>query len=509
MTAAARPQTTGRAARRGAVFGLSSQLVRQLLSVAATVILARLLTPADFGIVAAANTLLGVAVVGSMIGFAPAVIRRPDHDEQFVSTLFWTSVSISAPMAVVMVVGSPWLAAAFGNPDAALYLAVLAPALVFDVSASIPQAMLQRDLRFKALYGLTTASMIVYVVVQVGLAFAGLGAWAVILGQIAMSLTNLVGGLVLARWLPKPRFAGSVLRGEVGFAGSFLLGQLMTYGLKTADYWAVGRSLGGAALGIYYIAFQLPSIVRLRMSSVSREVLFPVFVRERERTERTSHIYLTSMRLQIGLGVPAMVGMAALAEPIVRVFFGSQWLEGVDPMRWLAVAAVFDIISSPAGSIAIAHGRMRPYLVSLATRLVAMVAILASVAFAGGGLEAFAIAMLGNAVVGAVLTQVLLARPLGLPAGSVVRPLALAAVPAAIMYAALTGLLVALPDLPAPLLLLLLVPAGVAVHAAALLVVSRGELRFLRAQTRGLTGALSSRRRAPTAPADSPDDDRV
>ncbi len=477
------------------MFGLSSQLVRQVLSVVATVVLARLLTPADFGIVAAANALLGLAVVGTMFGFAPAVIRRPDHDERFVSTLFWTSVAISAPLAAVMAVGSPLFARAFGNPEATLYLAVLAPALVLDVCASIPLAMLQRDLRFKAAYACTTGSMLVYVAVQVGLAFAGLGAWAVIIGQLSMSLTNLVGGLVLTRWLPKPRFAGGVIRGELGFAGSYLVGQLLSYGLKSADYWIVGRSLGGAALGIYYIAFQLPSIVRLRMSAVSREVLFPVFVRERESRDQTGHIYRTSMRLQIGLGVPAMAGMAALADPIIRLFFGGQWLAGVEPMRWLAFAAMFEIITSPAGSIAIAHGRMRPYLVTLTTRLALMLAVLAGVAAAGGGMEAFAIAMLLQSAGGAVITQVMLAHPLGLPAASVVAPLALSALPAAIMYAALTGLLTVLPDLAAPVLLLLLVPLGAVVHVAALRVISRRELEFLWSQSRGFAGALSGRRR--------------
>lgn len=492
---------TGRAARRGAVFGLSSQLAKQLLSVVATVVLARLLTPADFGIVAAANALLGLAVIGTMLGFAPAVIRRPEHDEEFVSTLFWTSLGVSAPLGALMAALSPWLAVAFGNADASLYLAVLAPALVCDVTASIPLAMLQRDLRFKALYGCLTGSMVVYVVVQVGLAFAGAGAWAVIIGQLSMSVTSLVASLVLTRWLPRWRFARSVVRGEVGFAGSYMLGQMLSYGLKSADYWVVGRTLGGAALGIYYIAFQLPSIVRLRMSIVSRQVLFPVFVRERESSDQTAHIYRTSMRLQIGLGVPAMVGMAALADPILQVFFGSQWLSGADPMRWLALAAVCEIITSPVGSIAIAHGRMRPYLVSLTARLVLMLTILVGVAVLGGSMETFAIAMLVQSALGAVLTQVLLAHPLGLPAASVVAPLATSLVPAAVMFTVLTLLLGALPDLPAFVLLLLLVPAGVLVHGAALFLVSRRELRFLRDQSRGFVRALSGRRTRPTEPA--------
>lgn len=501
MTASGVRGQTGRTARRGAVLGLVAQLARQLLSVVATVVLARLLVPADFGIIAAANTILGLAAVGTMLGFGPTVIRRRDHDDVFVSTLFWSSIGISGAMAILVAAMSPYLAVMFGNPDATWYLAVLAPAIVCDVSASVPLAMLQRDLRFTALYGSITGSMAVYVAVQVGLAVAGLGAWAVIIGQLAMSVTALGSALVLARWRPRLRFAGGMLRTELGFAGAILLGHVLAYALKTVDYWVVGRALGGALLGIYYIAFQLPSIVRLRMSAVSRQVLFPVFVQEQEDPEQTGRMYRTAMRLQIGVGIPAMVGMAALAEPIIRLFFGTQWLQGVDPMRWLALAAVFEIITSPAGSIAIAHGRMRPYLASLATRLVLMAAVLVVVAVAGGGMEAIAVAMLVQSAGGAVLTQVMLARPLGLPATCVLAPLGLAVIPAAAMYGALHLLLSGAGDLPGPVLLALAVPAGAVVYVLVMLVVSRRELDFLRGEVRAFVRALSSRRARRSGPA--------
>ncbi len=489
------PQASGPAARRGAVLGMGAQVSKQVLSVLATMVLARLLTPADFGIVAAVNTLLGLAVIGTTLGFAPAVIRKQTLDETFLSTLFWSSLAVAGGVGLVMVGAAPWLAELFGRPEAAAYVAVMVLALVGDVCASIPLAMLQRDLRFVALYGSILTAMVVYVVVQVVLALAGAGAWSVVIGQVAMAATSLILAFALTRWRPRRRFARAVLRSELGFAGGIFTSQVLAYGLKSADYWVVGRSLGGAALGVYYIAFQLPSIVRLRMSNVSRQVLFPVFAQERQSPERVASIYLKAMRLQIGLGLPAMFGLAALAAPITAVFFGGQWDAAVEPMRWLAVAAVFEIVTSPAGSIAIAHGRLRPYLASLVVRLVLMLFALLVAAEVGDGLGAFAIAMAVQSLAGAVVTQVMVARPLGLPATAVVRPLLISLAPALLMFVAVQELLVRLPDgVPVVVGLLLGVPVGVLVHGAALFVVSRSEMGFLRHQAGAMVRSLGRRR---------------
>jgi PST family polysaccharide transporter len=285
-----------------------------------------------------------------------------------------------------------------------------------------------------------------------------------------------------------------VVRAELGFAGGIFTSQVLSYGLKSADYWVVGRTLGDAALGVYYMAFQLPSIVRLRMSNVSRQVLFPVFAQESQSRERVASIYLKAMRLQIGLGLPMMIGLAALAAPITAVFFGPQWDAAVVPTRWLAVAAVFEIVTSPAGSIAIAHGRLRPFLASLAVRLMVMLAALLVAAEVGSGLEAFALAMVVQSAAGAVITQMMVARPLGLPAAAVVRPLAVSMVPALLMYAAVQELLVLLPaGVPDFVGLVIGVPVGMLVYVAALFAVSRSELAFLRRQAGALTRSFTRR----------------
>lgn len=485
---------TGRQARQGAVLAIGTQAAKQILSVTATVVLARILTPSDFGIVAAANSLIGLAAIGTTLGFGPSVVRREEAGHDFLSTVFWSGVAISTVLAAAVAALSPLLAAAFGRPDAAAYVAVLAPTLIFDVTAAVPLSLLQRQLRFTAMYGVLTAAMAVYVAVQIILAVAGFGPWAVIIGQLAMGCSTLTGAMVMARWRPGATFHLSIVRSELGFAGGILGGQVLSYGVKNADFWLVGRTFAGPALGAYYIAFTLPNILRQRMSNASRQVLFPVFARERSDADRTASIYNTTMRLQIALGVPAMVGLAALAAPVTAVFFGHQWDAAIEPMRWLALASVFEIITSSPGSIAIAQGRLNLYLSSLAGRLALMVAVLVAAIAAGADLEAFALAMLGQSAGGALVTQLLVARPLGLSSRCIVRPLLVAAGPSAAMYAVVaeTQARLAWTD---PALLALCVPLGVIVYVALLRLFFRNELTFLRHQLRAIVASVTKRRR--------------
>ena len=136
------------------------------------------------------------------------------------------------------------------------------------------------------------------------------------------------------------------------------MNELVHYVNKNLDYWLVGGLLGAQALGTYYIAYTLPSIVRLRFSSVVRSVLFPVFSRLRGDRDKSQRIYVAAMGLQGAVGIPTMLGLAVVAEPVVHVFFGAQWADAVNPMRWIALAAALDLLSTVLPQAAMAFGLM-------------------------------------------------------------------------------------------------------------------------------------------------------
>jgi len=481
------------AARKGARFGLAAGLVNQLLSVLATLVLVRLLAPEAFGIVAAVNSAVGLISVVTQLGLGVAIVRSSDASDEVVGTLFWTSVAIGTVAAAATAVASGSLAALVGVPSAAPYLAVLALTILFHMTAAVPRALLQRQLRFRRMYGVQTAAMAAYVMTQVSLAFLGFGAWSVIIGQIVNAALLLMGFMIGARWRPRFVFSPSVLRRVVGFSASILASTMLTHVLKNADYWVVGRRGGAAVLGFYFVSYVLPNIIRLRISTMALDVLLPVFAGVRHDPGRLRRAFLNSLRLQVFIGCPALVGIAVLARPIVLTFFGPQWRDAVLPMQILSVAAIVDVVMQPVVTVFISAGVPGRSVRVVAVRLAAFVALLATLA-RGDGLGPVAVAVLIASFVGAFVGYALVRRFVELAAADVIRAVG----PAVVCSTAMAGVLAVadqLVRLPPPMALAVLVPLGVAVYLGTGFAIFRGATTEAVSEARAIVGL---RRRAPT-----------
>ncbi len=406
----------GRQARRGVLWTTSGQVGQQLLSVACTVVLARILSSSDFGIVALANSLLGLAVLVLGLGIDTAIVRRAEANQVYLSTMFWAATVLGLVAVAVLLLGSPLLASAVGSPDVAVYLAALSPIVLLNTSASVPLAVLRRRMQFARFFAAEMAGMVTYVIVQIGLALEGFGAWSVILGQLAMGVVSLISAFALAYWRPAWRFSPTLLRSELSFVSGNWTLQGVTFLTKNVDYWLVAGIFGSASLGIYYVAFVLPAIVRVRINTAAAKVLLPTFARLRDDPERFSRAYLEVVRLQVGVGFPAMLGMAVLAQPIIAVFFGDQWPGAVEPLRWLAIATMVEFIGMAAGLAAVAQGRMARLVVVALTRLSVMTTLIFLLAREFASLEAVAWAVAVTSGISLVAQHIVIGlglRPIG------------------------------------------------------------------------------------------------
>jgi O-antigen/teichoic acid export membrane protein len=484
------------AARRGARLGLVAGLASQALSVVATLVLVRLLAPDAFGIVAAVNSAVGLISVVTQFGLGIAIVRSSDASDEVVGTLFWTSVAVGAVASVATGIGAQPLAALMGVPSAAPYLAVLAVTILLHMASAVPRALIQRRLRFKRLYGIQTGAMVAYVVTQVSLASVGAGAWSVITGQIVNATVLLVGFLVGAGWKPRLVFSPSVLGRVVGFSGSILATTLLTHVLKNADYWVVGRRGGAAVLGFYYVAYVLPNIVRLRITTTAIDVLLPVFSEVRHDANRLRRAFLSSLRLQMFVGCPALLGISVLAPLIVTTFFGAKWRDAVLPMQVLSVAAIVDVAMQPVVTIFIAAGVPGRSLRVVGVRLAVFLALLATLA-RGDGLGPVAVAVLIASVVGAFVGYALVRRHVQLSGADLVGALGPPLVCGTAMVAVLS-IADDLVGLPPPLALAVLVPLGAAVYLGVGFVIFRRATLGALSEARAIAGL---RQAGPTASA--------
>jgi O-antigen/teichoic acid export membrane protein len=257
-------------------------------------------------------------------------------------------------------------------------------------------------------------SFVIYVVIEVVLAVRDAGAWAIIAGMVVLATLQLLGMCLAARWRPHLVFRRSLVGQDLGFASGLLVNNVLTYGVRNADYVVVGNLLGAAALGAYYVAYVLPQILRLRFTWAAGQVLYPMLVRSQSDQERTREVYYHTHLLLAWIGFPAMVGLAVLAEPVVRVFFGPQWSGAVAPLRWLALAALLEFVTFGPSMVATARGEVRPLLHTNVVRMVLLVVgvVVAGLAFRTAG--AVAAAVFVATLVWAVCQQLTLARRLGL-----------------------------------------------------------------------------------------------
>jgi O-antigen/teichoic acid export membrane protein len=158
----------------------------------------------------------------------------------------------------------------------------------------------------------------------------------------------------------------------------------------------------------------LPQILRLRVTWAAGSVLFPVLARSQSDPKRTQQVYVHTHLLLAWVGFPAMAGLAVLAEPVIRVFFGSQWEAAVAPLRWLALVALVEFITFGPPMVAAAHGRVRQLLVTTLVRLILLVVAVAVAGAVFGTVAAVAAAVFTATLIWAIHQQLTLARPLGL-----------------------------------------------------------------------------------------------
>jgi polysaccharide transporter, PST family len=403
----------GSRARAGVRLGAWSGIAQQAMSVGATLILARLLTPTDFGVVAAAQSALGAGALLLGVGFGTAVVRSSTADDRFVSTLFYSGLLFGGVVSAVFVIFSGALASAVGVPSAQPYLASLAPTLAVGLVGGVVHGLLVRQLRYRAVMTVEIVGAASYFVLEVLLAWAGMGAWAVIIGLIAGQVVRTAGLLLVARWWPRPVLSWTILRGQLAWSFGYLGANSFGYLFKNMDYWTVGHYLGPQPLGQYYVSFVLPDVVRVRIVGATSDVITGSVAHLRRASAEVATAYLRAVRLAAVVAMPIMLGIAVVAEPLIITLFGPNWTLAIDPLRVIAVAVLIDTVSAPAASALNAVAAPRVLLALAALRVVVMAAALGVVVLSGTGLVGVGVAGLVATVAASVPAFFLGGRHMG------------------------------------------------------------------------------------------------
>lgn len=342
---------------RGMFWAYGSYVVGRLLVLLTIAILARLLTPSEFGLVAFALTVTALLDTVADLGVSEALVVVKQDDVGTKADTAWTlSVILGAVLTLITVALAPVAAEFFHQPELKLMLPILGINFLLRALGVTHFALAQKQIDFRTRTLAEMSDVIVRGAVGIGMALAGAGAYSLVGGYLAgsMALTATLWALVPFR--PKPRLHRADLSGLLRFGGGLTALNMISAVVAQADYIAIGRVLGQAKLGLYTLGFRLPELLIINLSQVASLVLFPAFAAV-ERTALAA-AYLTSLRYVLVVCIPLGVGLALLAEPIVLTAFGEQWVDAIPVMQVLTVFAFGVTLGIPAGTAYKSVGRV-------------------------------------------------------------------------------------------------------------------------------------------------------
>jgi PST family polysaccharide transporter len=469
----------GRLAKVGLVWGMLRVGGNSLLLIPASAVLARLLTPEDFGAAAAAYFFTALAARLTNVGFGASLVRLKDATREHQSSVFVVSLALAIGTWVVLSATAGAIGRFFDSPETAAILPVAAVGFIVVAFGVVPTALMSRDMRYRQSTTSDWIATITNIVVSIWLAWLGLAFWSLVYGRLAEDIVRTLARVWIVRWTPRLAFSGAAMRDVFSFGAGVQAKSLLDYSAQNLDNLIVGRTLGIGPLGFYDKAFGLVGKILANINVSGPSVTFRVFAlihEDRERFRRAYRKVIMSITL---VGYPLLCGLAVSAPELIDVLFGAQWHSSVAPFQILCVAAMFKLLNMYASSATQAKGQVW----SEVKRQVIHVALLVGAVtfFSRWGIAGAAFGVLLSTAAMTVLFQVLVQRLTRLDWRDMLGPQLPAMVCtgglAVVLLATKAGMRLAAAAAPAWTMLLLLVGVGGLFYLAFILFSPYSEVR--------------------------------
>lgn len=461
-----------------------------------TVVLARLLTKADFGLVTMAMAFILAFQALRDIGFGPAFVQRKgaskEEEALFASTMFWVVLGINALMFAVGWAVAPHAAAYFPElPGLAPILRGVFGLLLIEAISTTPTAILQKQLAFGLIARGEMLGILLHAVLSIAFALLGFGAWSIIIGTLGSRLAQTLYVTHLARWRPSLAF-DRVAAGQLFGFGRYLWGNsLLGASQKIVDKMVVGKLYDGAVLGLYGNAYNLCTTASKPIYSIILRVTFPALSRIQDDIPAIRRSVVTAVANVALVTVPLSVGLALTAEDFVVTLYSAKWREMAPLVEVLAFYGIVMSLASITAPVLMAIGRVKQmFLFALGGQLL-MIGLF--VALRGYEEMGIAMGLVSAAVLSETAAFVYMARRIALPLREVAGPLIGVTAAAVLMAVVVEAVQLALPDLASWTRLAVSVAAGAAAYALGQFLLNRR--RFLESVS-GLKSVIGAKGQA-------------
>lgn len=407
---------------RAGLWVVSTRIAQRGLGVVRMVVLARLLTPEDFGLFAIALTSLAALESVTEAGVTPALIQRREQPQQLFHTAWTLGLVRRAFVVGSLLAAAPAIAGFFDAHEAGSVIRTMSAVLVLDALMNVALVELERDLRFARVSSVRIVGVIVETGAAVAAALVLRNVWALVIGAILGKAAEVVASYAVRRHRPRLELRSVHVRELLDFGRWVFLSRAGLFLATNLDDILVGRMLPTSSLGSYQLAYRLGSLPTTEFSHVLNRVAFPVYARTQTSIESTTLLVQRSTSIVASGALPVAAITAVLSEPLVMTILGPTWSDAVDPLRLLALYGALRAIGAVHGAAMLGLGRPDVEAKVVLIGVTNMAWIL-PIAIGAWGLTGAAAGMVAVSFLNRLLSSAATARVLSCKWGALIQPL--------------------------------------------------------------------------------------
>ena len=344
---------------RGGAITVTAEGFKFALVLASTAILARILTPADFGLVAMVATVTNFVARFKDLGLSMSTVQRAEINHRQVSTLFWINAGFGLLVTILTALLAPAVAWFYGDPRLTRITIVLAFAFIFGGLSVQHQALLRRQMSFGRLAAVQLASTLVGIAAGIAGAYFGAGYWALVIMQLTTALIGMAGMWIVCSWRPGRPVRDADVGSMLAFGGNLTAANLLGYVTRNLDNVLIGWKWGTDALGLYSKAYHLLMLPIRQFNTPVTAVALPVLSSLQSDPDQYRLYYKKGIQLLTTFGMPLVAFTFVDADKVILLLLGDKWTEAIQIFRLLAPAAFVGTFNVATGWVYISLGQTK------------------------------------------------------------------------------------------------------------------------------------------------------
>ena len=360
----------------GISWSIVDNVTKLLLTLFIGSILARLLKPDDFGVIAMIFVFTGFLKILRDFGLGASVIQKTNPSSKELDSLFWVTIGFGVFVTVVLIAFSSTIASFYELPKLSKLIKVISVAMFLGSVSIIPESLIKKDLDFKSLFFRNIGNLIISGSVTILMAYYGYGVWALIFKEIIFNFLLIIFNFSLVKWRPSFSFSYGSIKSYLNFSLPLFGENSLNYFVRNIDNLLIGKLLGDITLGYYSKAYSLMLLPVRQISGSIANVMFPSLSIIKNDKPKVWVGYMNVVKIVSFVNFPIMISLFFFAKEIVLILFGSQWLEVIPIIKALCFVGSIQSIATLAGSIYNSQGKTKlQFKVGLFTKSIMSTAI--------------------------------------------------------------------------------------------------------------------------------------